>query len=124
MAAKAEVQIMVDVSGLGSGVNLKDIFIDDTAPEVAIKSDYQVQETADVAEALNVGAVDTIHGVLLEAKTGDISVDTSYSVTFHEEILIREGTSQFFCPSGVVYIKNATALEQVAFSYIVYGVQS
>jgi hypothetical protein len=123
MAAKAEVGITLSITGLGKGSEVKDIFSDSASPEVSLHSEYQVQEAADVAQALVIGAVDTIRGVWIRAIDNDMAVDTSFVSTFNSELVIKEGTSQYFCPSGVVYIKNNTALEKVAFEYLVFGLQ-
>ncbi len=123
MASIAETSISVSISGLGKGSEVKDTFTSAASPEASIHSEYQVQETADVAQALVVGAIDTIQGVWIRAIDNDIAVDTSYVSSFNAEIVIKEGTSQYFCPSGVVYIKNNTALEKVTFEYLVFGLQ-
>ncbi len=123
MAANAEVGITVSITGLGKGSEVKDTFNDASAPEVSLHSEYQVQETADVAEALVVGAIDTIRGVWIRAIDNDLAVDTSYVSSFNTELVIKEGTSQYFCPGGTVYIKNNVAAEKVAFEYLVFGLQ-
>ena len=124
MAARAEVTIAVSIDGLGNGAEVKDTSQDTTAPDTLIHIPEMTQETADTEEALNVGAVDTIRGIMIRAIDGDIAVDTSFVTTFSSELLIREGQSQFFVPTGTVYIKNNTALETVKFEYIVFGTQS
>lgn len=123
MAAKSKLKICADISGLGNGISIKDIWDDSTAPEAAVHVPYQVQETADTEETLNVGGVDTVRGVFIRAIENDIAVDTSFVSTFSTELVVREGQSSFFVPSGTVYIKNDTAAEQVTFELLVWGSQ-
>lgn len=123
MAAQAEVNVAVSIQGLGKGIEVKDNYVDTTAPDTAIHIPEMTQTTADVAEALDVGSVSTIRGIIIRAIDGDIAVDTSFNSTFSSELLISEGQSQLFCPVGTVYIKNNTALETVKFEYVVFGEQ-
>jgi hypothetical protein len=124
MAASYNVTVNISVGGLGKGTEKKNTFQGDTAPTVTCGTEQQIQETADVAEALNVGAVDTTLGVWIRAIDNDIAVDTSYTASFNTELVIPEGEAHFFKPSGTVYIKNNTALEKVTFEYLVVGTQS
>jgi hypothetical protein len=124
MAAAVECAITVSVTGLGKGTECKDIFTDTTAPEVAIHVEQQQQETADVAEVLNVGAIDTVRGIWVRAITGDIAVDTSYVASFTSEQIVYAGTSRVFTPTGTTWIKNNTALGQVTFEYLAWGTQT
>jgi hypothetical protein len=121
--AEARITVNIEIAGLGSGIQCKDTFTDSTTPEVAIHIDQQEQETADTAEALNGGAVDTVKGVWIRAIENDIAIDTSYSVTFSTELVVAEGTTAYFVPSGTVYIKNNTAAEQCKFEFTVWGTQ-
>lgn len=122
--AEAKVTINVDINGLGKGVQCKDTFINGTTPEAAIHIPQQQQETADLEEALKVGSVDTITGVWIKAIENDIAVDTSWvTPTFNTELVIAEGTSQFFVPSGVVHIKNNTEAEKITFESVIFGGQ-
>lgn len=125
MATETKVSIYLDVNALGNGVNVKDTFIDGTAPEIAIHIPQQVQETADTAEALTVTGVDTIRGIWIRSIDGDINIDTSYvAPDFSAEILVREGQSAFFVPTGTVYIENAIDLETVTFEFVCLGTQT
>ncbi len=124
MAAAYNVTVNLSISGLGKGTEKKNTFQGDTAPEVTCGTEQQMQETADVAEALNIGAVDTILGVWIYAIDNDIAVDTSYVSSFNTELVIPEGEAHYFKPGGTVYIKNNVALEKVTFEYLVLGTQS
>jgi hypothetical protein len=124
MAAKVEVSISVSIDGLGKGTEIKDCFIDAVAPEVAIHIESQTLEATNTPEALNVGAVDTIRGILIRAITEDLGVDTDYVSTYHERLLIRAGTSSYFCPSGVVYVRNATDDVLPTWETVVFGTQT
>lgn len=123
MAAEYQVSVNAFVNGLGKGTEKKNIFTGSVAPEVTCSTEQQMQETADVAEALNIGAVDTILGIWIRAIDNDLAVDTSYVTTFNAELVIPEGEAHYFKPSGTVYIKNNTALEKCTFEFLVIGVQ-
>lgn len=124
MTATAKITINLDIDGLGINVPpIKDTYIDSATPETALFIPNQTQETADVAEALNVGAIDTLKGVWIRAVDGDILVDTSFVSTFSSELKIREGQSQYFEPTGTVYICNSTEGEQVIFDMAAWGEQ-
>ncbi len=124
MAATANISIKVCVDGVDSvPVEMKDTFTDSVAPEASPKIPQLEQETADVAQVLDIVGIDTIRGILVKAIDGDVLIDTSFSATFSGELLIREGTSQYFCPTGTVYFKNSTASEKVKVGYLVFGTQ-
>ena len=123
MSSTAKIVINLSIDGLGKGTEVKDAFTDETAPDVALHVEQQVQETADEEEVLNVGAVDTIRGIWIRSIDNDIAIDTSFDSSFNSELLVREGHCAFFVPCGTVYIMNNTELEQVTFEYAVFGVQ-
>ncbi len=118
-----QVAINISVSGLGNGAEKKNTFVDSQTPECTCSSEYQVQETADTAEALNIGALDDVIGIWIRAIENDIAIDTSYDTSFHTELIVYEGQCQFFVPAGTVYIKNNTSAEKVIFEYLAVGLQ-
>lgn len=121
--ATAKINLVIDIQGLGNMTPIKDSFESSVIPEIAIHIPYQVQETADSEEALNVTGIDDVDGVWIRAIENDISVDTSFDTTFETELIIKEGTSQYFCPSGIVYIMNNTGTEKITFEALIHGRQ-
>jgi hypothetical protein len=122
--ATAKIGINIDLSDLGGGIQpRKHIWEDSTAPETAVHIPSMQQETADVAEVVPIGSIDDVDGIWIRAIENDVLVDTSFVSTFNSEIIIKEGTSQFFCPSGTVYFKNSVAAELVTIELICYGEQ-
>ncbi len=125
MAATTTVNISVCIDGLDSlPTDMKGNFTDTVAPELAPKITKLEQETADVAQVLDIVGIDTLRGVLIKAVSGIVSIDTSYSASFNEEIRIEEGQFAFFKPSGTIYFKNYTSAEKVTIGYLPFGTQS
>lgn len=119
MAGAASVSMSTSVSGLGSTHTTSNSFTG-TVP-TAVTAQYVTQTTADTEQALALGDVAVVQGILIKAVSKNMNIDTSFVATFAAEILVAEGQSVYFKPTGTVYIKNATGAEACVFEYIVYG---
>jgi len=119
MAGASSVSMSTTVSGLGSSHTIANTFTG-TVP-TAVTAQYVTQTTTDTAQALSLGNVSTVEGILIKAVTKALDIDTSYVSSFAAEILLAEGQSTYFKPNGTVYVKNHTAEEVCVFEYIVYG---
>jgi hypothetical protein len=125
MAGQAEISSSISIDGLDNPIEIKKTFVDTTAPGIAIQIPDLKQETADVAQVLNIAGIDNIRGIWIFANTGVVSIDTSFDTTFHEEVRVYAGQWTFIpTPSGIVYFKNYTAGSQVTISYCVFGTQN
>lgn len=120
MAAECAVNILAEVTGLGQIQKFAEKFTT-TATPTRCHYGYIVQDTADTAQALDVGDVGTIELIIMKCVSNDVDVDTSYVSAFSAEIEIQEGEIQIFKPTGTVYIKNDDAGEQSTIEYIVIG---
>lgn len=125
MSAIAKIIVNFFIDGLGKGVEKKEAVVLSVTPEITAGSLSQTQETADVAEALNIGGIDTVEGIWIVAKENDLAIDTSWveADDFCAEIIVKEGEPIYFRPSGTVYIKNNVETEKVTFEYFAWGTQ-
>lgn len=119
--ATATVTTSLTCTGLGATLKLTNSFTGTTP--TALTQNYRVLGTADSEEALDLGDVATVEGVLIKAVSGAIYVDTSFDTTFVNELVIAEGESAYFKPVGVkpVYVINYTAGETPSYSFVVFG---
>jgi hypothetical protein len=120
MAAELKTTILSQLTGLGSVLEFVDTFTTTTTPTRKYFG-YQVQATADTAEALNLGDVTTPELIVLKCVTNDVDIDTSYSVAFSAELTVNEGEVAVFKPVGTVYIRNDDAVELSTIEVLVVG---
>jgi hypothetical protein len=122
MSATATVSSRVDLAGLGKDVYLPHVAVDGTTPTEA-SYQYRILATADTAEALGLGGVSTVQGVMIRAIDYDLDVDTSFVSTFSVEQTAKAGEPALIImnPSGTLYVKNNGASETPAFEYVVWG---
>ena len=119
MAAESKVTINISITGLGSEIQMKDVFLG-TTPAEATKH-YRILAVADTAEALDLGGISTVQGICIKAVSGGIYIDTSFVAAFVNELTIAEGQTAYFKPAGIVYVKNITAAATPSYEYIVFG---
>ena len=120
MAATGTISIIAELLGLGKEQRFLDKFTVTATPTKA-HYNYRQQAVADTAEALDLGGISTVDCIIIKCITNDLSIDTSYSVSFSEEIEVLEGEIAVFNPSGTVYIKNQDSAEQSTYEYLVIG---
>lgn len=119
MAADVSVGMIVDMTGLGKDSSFTEKFSVATTP-TALTYNYRTLAVADTAEALDLGDVATVEWVIIKA-IGAIYVDTSYSVSFSNELVIPAGQVASFKPGGTVYVKNFTGAATPAYEYWACG---
>ena len=120
MAGSANVNLSLRVSGLGkTTLNLPDSF-DGTTPTAALANKCTMGTAAE-GEALDLGDVSTIEGVIIRAIDKVLDVDTTWDTTFEAQITIPVGQSVYFKPAGTVYVRENVSDETPAYEYIVYG---
>lgn len=121
MAGVASVNLSVSVSGLGKATHTLPISFTGAVPTV-VTPQYRLL-AAETEEALPLGDVTTIEGILIIASVcndGEIQVDTSYVDSFNAEIKMAEGEAQYFKPAGAVYIRNDDDAAG-AYEYLIFG---
>ena len=121
-AATATVNLTCTVAGLGSSSpQLSVSFTDGTAPTAAVYY-YTTQTDINTAEAIALGDVSSVKGILMKCDANDFDVDCDYNSTnFDPDINLDEGEAAFFVPAGTVYIMNTDSGEKAVYEYIVYG---
>lgn len=120
MAAEASISIIAELTGLGKIQQFAEKF-STTATPSRVLYQYDIQDTTNTAQALDVGDVGTIELIILKCISNDVDIDTSYVSSFNAEIEVQEGEVTIFKPTGTVYIKNSTEGEVSTFEYIVIG---
>lgn len=120
MAGTATVNISARLTGLGeSSFNLSDSFTDATPTKVV--QQYRVLASADSDEALDLGDISTVEGIMIRAVDLDLDVDCDYVDSFNADLDIAAGECAYFKPEGTVKVKNGTASETPAYEYIAWG---
>lgn len=120
MAAEASISIIAELTGLGKIQQFAEKF-STTATPSRVLYQYDIQDTTNTAQALDVGDVGTIELIILKCISNDVDIDTSYVSSFNAEIEVQEGEVTIFKPTGTVYIKNDDTDEVSTFEYIVIG---
>jgi len=120
MSAECNVNVIAKLTGLGDIQEFAKRFSTTATPTRAIYH-YAVQDTADTAQALEVGDVGTIELIILKCVSNDVDIDTSYVSSFSAEIEVQEGELTIFKPTGTVYIQNDDAGETSTVEYLVIG---
>jgi len=121
MAGVSTVNLSVSVSGLGKATHTLPVNFTGTIP-TGVTFQYRAL-AATTSEALPLGDVATIEGVLIYAATcddGTIEVDCDYVDAFNADITMAEGEACYFKPSGTVHVKNADDAAG-AYEYLVFG---
>ena len=120
MAASTAVTIIAELTGLGKLQEFAEKFTITATPTRALYQ-YDIQDVADTAQALDVGDVGTIELIIIKCVSNDVDIDTSFDTTFSAEIELQEGEITVFKPTGTVYIKNDDDGEVSTFEYLVIG---
>lgn len=106
MAGAATVRIVATITGLDDQVDTHVLSTMSATPTKRVEI-IQVQTTADIAEALNLGGITTPKLIIIEAIGEDLQIDTSYVSSFVAEQTLAEGEAAVIGePGGSVYIKN------------------
>ncbi len=120
MAGVASVTTSISISGLGtSTITLSNTFTGTTPTKDGFQ--YRVLGTANTAEALDLGDVSTVEGVLIRAVDLDLDIDTSFNSSFSKELNCAAGESVYFKPEGIVYVNSGETDETPAYEYVVFG---
>ena len=120
MAGAASISIITELSGLGKLLEFAEKFNITTTP-TAFTYNFRTLTTTDTAEALDLGDVSTVEYVVIKAVSGPLYVDTSFSSTFTNEIVIAAGEVACFKPAGATYVKNYTAAATPTYEYVCIG---
>ena len=121
MAAEARIKLIVELTGLGQEESFSENFVTTTTPTRALYH-YAVQDSADTAQALELGDVGTIQLLAIKCVSNDVDIDLDYSSSFDADLTIQEGECAVIPkPAGTVYFKNNSAGETSTIEYLVVG---
>ena len=120
MTASNTISLSAELTGLGFDERFAKSF-STTTTITAKQHTYQVQATADTAEALEIGDVTTPELILIYCVANDVDIDTSFDTSFSAEITVNEGEWAIFKPTGTVYLKNDDSSEQVTVEAFIWG---
>lgn len=121
MAGVSTINLSLSISGLGLATDSLAIPFTGTVP-TGVTKQYRAL-AATTSEALPLGDIATVEGVLIYAATcddGTIEVDCDYVDAFNADITMAEGEACYFKPSGVVHVKNADDAAG-AYEYLIFG---
>jgi len=120
MAGVASANLSLRVSGLGeSTFSLSDAFTGTTPTKVT--QQYRVMGSGAQGEALDLGDISTVEGVIIHVIDKVLDVDTTWDTTFEAQITIPIGQTVYFKPAGAVYVRENVGEETPAYEYIVFG---
>lgn len=120
MTANALVELALTLTGLGQRHDPTFSFNIGTTPTSSTYN-YRVLATAGTAEALDLGDVFTVYGIMIKAIDHDIELDCNWSSSFSADLKVKSGEVAFFMPAGTVYVKNEDTGETPAYEYYVIG---
>jgi len=127
-AAASSISTSITISGLGNASTSLSMSYTGTVPD-AITKGYTQIAVDNTAEALEVGDISTICGILISCIDDDdsdsdliLEIDPNYATSFEAHIIIAEGESAYFKPHGTVYIRNdASDTNDLDYEYVVFG---
>lgn len=122
MAAQVDISLLAEATGLGKDYRFADRSTDGTAP-TAFTYNYRVLAVADTAEALDLGDVSTIQGIIIKAIDYDLDIDCDFVSSFDTDLTVEAGELPALIPNpaGTVYVKNNGSAETPAYEYLVWG---
>ncbi len=120
MAANALVELALTLTGLGTRHDPTFSFNIGTTP-TSVTYNYRTLASAGTAEALDLGDVSTVYGILIKAVDSDIELDCNFSSSFSADLKIKSGEVAFFMPAGSVYVQNEDSGETPSYEYYVIG---
>lgn len=122
MTASAELSLIFELTGLDEDITFIDKGTDGTTPTAYSKM-HRTLGTADTAEALDLGDVSTVQGVVIRAIDYDLDIDCDFSSSFDADITAKAGEFPALIPNpaGTVYVKNNGASETPQYVYAVWG---
>lgn len=120
MAGNASVTTSLQIDGLDSDANVNlSVSFTGTVP-TGVTHEHRAL-ASNTSEALDLGDVATINGILFKAVSKDFTIDTTYVDAYVAEISVPEGETAYFAPSGTVHVKNIDEADAGTYSYIVFG---
>lgn len=121
MAAECNVSIIAELTGLGQDQNFAEKGTDETTPTAGAYM-YRTIATADTAEALDLGDVATVTGIIIYAIDYDLDVDLDFVTAFDADQTAKAGGIPVVItyPAGTVYVKGESG-QTTKYEYLIWG---
>lgn len=121
MAASFDLNIIAELTGLGKDVVYVKKGSDETTPTAGAYM-YRTIATADTAEALDLGDVATVTGIVLYAVDYDVDIDCDFVTSFDADLTAKAGGIPVVItyPAGTVYVKGESA-QTPKYEYVIWG---
>lgn len=121
MAGAYTISVLVELTGLGQLQEFTKKFSQISTPTRALYH-YAVQDSADTAQALELGDIATIDMLIIKCVANDVDIDLDFVSSFDADLTVQEGeTAVLPTPAGTVYIKNNDSAEQSTIEYLLIG---
>jgi len=123
MAAEVSVNLLLQLTGLDKDISVPQRGTDGTAPTSTTGLATRTLAVADTAEALDLGGVTTVQGILIWTNDYDLDIDTSFVAAFNAEQTVEAGELPVLIvnPGGTVYVNGNVNTETPSYTYIVWG---
>lgn len=121
MAAEATVRLLAKLSGLGNEEKFPKNGTDETEPTAGGYM-YRTIATADTAEALDLGDVSTVTGIVLYAVDYDLDIDLDYVSAFDADMTAKAAGIPVVItyPAGTVYVRGESG-QTPKYEYLIWG---
>lgn len=121
MAANFSTKIISELTGLGETVNFIKQGDDETTPTAGAYM-YRTITTANTAEALDLGDVNTVTAIVLYAVDYDVDIDLDFDTSFDADQTAKAAGIPVVItyPAGDVYIKGETG-QTPKYEFLIIG---
>lgn len=121
MAAEATVRLLAKLTGLGNEEHYHKNGTDETTPTAGAYM-YRVVATADTAEALDLGDISTVTGIVLYAVDYDLDIDLDYVSAFDADMTAKAAGIPVVItyPAGTVYVQGESG-QTPKYEYLIWG---
>jgi len=121
MAASCDISVIAELTGLGIDTAFIKKGSDETTPTASAYM-YRVIAAADTAEALDLGDISTVTGIVLYAIDYDVDIDCDYVSAFDADLTAKAAGIPVVItyPAGTVYVKGESG-QTPKYEYLVWG---
>jgi len=121
MAAEFDLRLIAELTGLGEEIKFSKKGTDETTPTAGAYM-YRTIATADTAEALGLGDVSTVTGIILYAVDYDVLIDCDFDTAFDADLTAKAGGLPVVItyPAGTVYVQGESG-QTPKFEYVIWG---
>jgi hypothetical protein len=121
VAAELNVSVIAELTGLGNNIDFAEKGTDETTPTAAAYM-YRTIAAADTAEALDLGDVSTVTGIILYAVDFDVDIDCDFVSAFDADLTAKAGGIPVVItyPAGTVYVQGESG-QTPKYEFVVWG---